>query len=811
PRHCILALVLTVLALAATWTPGPRVLERWGYNLGGRFAPEGASGAGVTVVGVDRRTREVYGPWPWSRNQVAEAVMRLSDLGASAIGILAPLETPAAPPSLPALADAVAKLNGKDRRRLAQLVRRLNPDSSLARAMQHTKRVVIAARYDTTPSPAPVPDWLGEIDLANGPSDTSAYRTAVEFLARGPRADAQVRAPLPALRDAAAGIGLTPIRAPGSQVNGVPLTVRAGEQTLPGFVLAMAAAAQGQTPAELVASGGPAAPGGMFYPRPLRPPAAKDPVAVYSVRALLRGQVPKAAVRGRPVLIGLTDAGTAANLVGPGSVRWTPVTWNAWALSALIRGDAVAMPQWFHGAQRGAVLALGLFLMFLPARLRGRLGLLVSVLLAAVALNVGLVTLLTDGLWLPVITPALFLVAAHLLLALHHRLDAAILHIRREAADAHRQLGLNLHDQGRLDAAFEAFRKCDDAAVVEPLYQLGLEYERRRQFAKALAVYEELAELDAGYRDIGERRVHLETVVTHLPGATSGPAPGAGNSTVILNNPGVEKPTLGRYRLERQLGRGAMGAVYLGEDPKIGRPVAVKTLALNDEFEGAALEEARERFRREAEAAGRLEHPNIVRIYDVGEEHDLAYIAMDYAEGSSLENWVEPERLLPAGEVLEVCAEVAEALDYAHRRKVVHRDIKPGNIIYDRDSGAVKVTDFGVASLADERKTRTGTVLGSPSYMSPEQVTGKRLDGRSDLFSLGVTLYQLLTGRLPFSGDSLANLAYRITQEKHPPLGKVRKGLPGCASRIVNKALQKEPQSRFADGAEMAEALRRCG
>lgn len=802
-------MVLTVLAVVATWTPGPRTLERWGYNLAGRVAPEGTAGTEVTVVGVDRRTREVYGPWPWSRDQVAEAVMRLSDLGASVIGILAPLETPAAPPSLPALANAVSKLNGQDRRRLTRLVRRLNPDSSLARAMEHTGRVVIAARYDTVHGAQPVPDWLREIAVASGGGDTPAYRTAVNFLARGPGGDARVRAPLPPVRKAAAAIGLTPIWAPGSWVNGVPLTVRTGDAVLPGFVLAMAAAAQGRSPGELVAARDLGAPDGMFYPRPLRPPGAREPVATYSVRALLRGQVPGAAVRGRPVLIGLTDEGSAPHLVGPGGVRWSPVTWNAWALSALLRDDAVQVPQWFNSAQRGALLALGFLLMFLPTRLRGRLGLLVSTLLAAVALNVGLVSLLTDGLWLPVITPALFLVAAHLLLALHHGLDVAVLRVRREALDAHRQLGLNLHDQGRLDAAFEAFRKCGDAAVAEPLYQLGLEYERRRQFAKALAVYEELAELDPGYRDSGERRVHLEAVVAHLPGAVSGPAPGS--STVILDNPGVEKPTLGRYRLERQLGRGAMGAVYLGEDPKIGRPVAVKTLALTDEFEGAALEEARERFRREAEAAGRLEHPNIVRVYDVGEEHDLAYIAMDYAEGSSLEAWVEPERLLPVDEVLEVCAGVAEALDYAHRRKVVHRDIKPGNIIYDRDSGAVKVTDFGVASLADERKTRTGTVLGSPSYMSPEQVTGKRLDGRSDLFSLGVTLYQLLTGRLPFSGDSLANLTYRITQEKHTPLGKVRRGLPGCASRIVNKALQKDAQRRFANGAEMAEALRRCG
>ncbi|MGA7800682.1 MAG: protein kinase, partial [Gammaproteobacteria bacterium] len=425
-------------------------------------------------------------------------------------------------------------------------------------------------------------------------------------------------------------------------------------------------------------------------------------------------------------------------------------------------------------------------------------------------LNAGLLALLTRALWLPVVTPALFLLGGQLLLTLNHRSESALRDARSDAADARRQLGLNLQNQGQLDAALEQFQACaGDPDVDEPLYQLGLEYERRRQFPKALAVYQELEQSEPGFRDVAERRAHLETLTAHLPTGTG--LGNAGTSTVALDNPAVEKPVLGRYRIERLLGQGAMGAVYLAEDPNIGRRVAVKALPLAEEFEGAALQEARGRLKREAEAAGRLKHPNIVAVHDVGEERDLAYIAMDYAEGRSLAAWTEAENLLAVDEVLYVCAEVAEALHYAHARKVVHRDIKPGNVIYDPNSGAVKVTDFGVASLVDDRKTRTGMVLGSPSYMSPEQITGNRIDGRSDLFSLGVTLYQLLTGRLPFRGDSVANLAYRITQEKHANLGRVRRGLPACASRIVNKALQKDPGDRYANGADMAEALRRCG
>jgi serine/threonine-protein kinase len=262
--------------------------------------------------------------------------------------------------------------------------------------------------------------------------------------------------------------------------------------------------------------------------------------------------------------------------------------------------------------------------------------------------------------------------------------------------------------------------------------------------------------------------------------------------------------------VERELGHGAMGVVYLAVDPTIGRKVAVKTLPLLQEYEGAEQAAIAERFFREAEAVGRLDHPNIVTVYDAGKEHDLAYIAMDYVPGASLDAYTGKPDLLPVWEVLEVAAQVADALDYAHKRNIVHRDIKPGNIMYDRDSGVAKITDFGVARLLDTSRTRTGTILGSPSYMSPEQVSGKKTDGRSDLFSLGVTLYQLLSGSLPFKGDSVATLMYQIANQKTPPVRKLRSDLPVSISRLINKTLQKNAASRFDSGAAMANAIRKC-
>jgi serine/threonine-protein kinase len=267
---------------------------------------------------------------------------------------------------------------------------------------------------------------------------------------------------------------------------------------------------------------------------------------------------------------------------------------------------------------------------------------------------------------------------------------------------------------------------------------------------------------------------------------------------------------LGRYQIDRELGRGAMGMVYLGHDPKIGRTVAIKTMSLAQEFEGDKLADVKARFFREAETAGRLNHPNIVTIYDVGEDQELSYIAMDYLKGDNLLAWSKSDNLLPPKVVLELMVQVAEALDYAHSQKVVHRDIKPANIIYDQETGVLKVTDFGVACVTDTSKTKTGTILGSPSYMSPEQLAGQKVDGRSDLFSLGITLYQLLSGELPFIADSLASLMYKIANEKHPDIRMFRPDLPACVSQILNKALQKKAEDRFQSGAQMAKALLRC-
>lgn len=266
----------------------------------------------------------------------------------------------------------------------------------------------------------------------------------------------------------------------------------------------------------------------------------------------------------------------------------------------------------------------------------------------------------------------------------------------------------------------------------------------------------------------------------------------------------------GRYEVESVLGKGAMGVVYLSRDPVIGRLVALKTLAVPDDSEEA--EEFQQRFLREAQAAGILAHPGIVTVHDAGvdEATGLSYIAMEYIEGKSLKDLLREGHPFTFSEVARIGATIASALDYAHSKGVVHRDVKPANILLTTQ-GLPKITDFGVARLETSNLTATGQFIGTPNYMSPEQITGDSITGRSDLFSLGVVLFELLTGTRPFGGASLTEITYKIVNSPPPIPSQLRPGLPPAFNPIILKLLEKDPTRRYAAGAEVGRALEALG
>jgi serine/threonine-protein kinase len=261
------------------------------------------------------------------------------------------------------------------------------------------------------------------------------------------------------------------------------------------------------------------------------------------------------------------------------------------------------------------------------------------------------------------------------------------------------------------------------------------------------------------------------------------------------------------YELQRELGRGAMAVVHLARQLSNDRLVAIKRLALQREFAAEDLAEVRQRFMREARAAGHLHHPDILQVLDAGEAGEDAWIAMEFVQGKDLSHYTRATQLLPAREVVRLGARLARALDYAHRQGVVHRDIKPANVMLDLANDVLKVMDFGIARIADGSRTRTGLVLGTPSFMSPEQLAGLKVDGRSDLYSLGAMIYQLLTAHLPHQSDSMARLMYQIANETPADVRHYRPGLPESLALVLALALEKRPELRYASGEQMAQDL----
>jgi len=525
---------------------------------------------------------------------------------------------------------------------------------------------------------------------------------------------------------------------------------------------------------------------------------------------VLQGKIPAEKYRGKIVLIGATALGIGDKFVTPINPSMSPVVTLAHSVSSILNEDFFIEPEWGFYARMGTLLFVALYLMLLLPRLSAVVGFIVSGILLLALFITHYILMTTQGMWLQLMMPALLLGGGHILLTTKRfflsekgkaRLDI-------ESAESNRMLGLSLQGQGQLDMAFEKFRKLPlDKSVLELLYNLALDYERKRQFNKAKSVYDYMADFNTKFRDIKDRAKRAQSLEETVILGGGGSSPGG---TLIAKGGGVEKPMLGRYEIDRELGKGAMGAVYLGKDPKISRVVAIKTMALSQEFEEDELVEVKARFFREAETAGRLNHPNIVTIFDAGEEHDLAYIAMEFLKGSDLSKYIKPNTLLPLKQVLSIIQRAADGIDYAHQYNVVHRDIKPANIMWDPETDSCKITDFGIARITDSSKTKTGMVLGTPSYMSPEQLAGKKVTGQSDIFSLGVMLFQMATGKLPFTGDSMASLMYKIANEEHPAPESIKPSIPRCVTVIINRAMKKDVKQRYQRGKEMVDDIAKC-
>ncbi|TDY01660.1 serine/threonine-protein kinase [Thiohalophilus thiocyanatoxydans] len=824
-----LGLIVAGLFLLAGVADITRPLENAGYDLGARFAASQPGSQDVVVIAIDQDAIEQFGPWPWRRDLLARATRQLSAMNPAVIGFALPFESEQRAVGLESLQALKAELEKQEgSRQLLELANQteeqMQTDRDFANSLRSAGRVVLAIPYARngavreTPVLADYQEKFRLDDVSGKPDESLWYQ---RFLPEPVQSVDRIYPPVEMLAEYANGAGVMNLgNGKEPALRAEPLVFRYGEHYLPSFTLMVATHTRQLSMSQIsvhLEHGVELADQRInadnklrIYPRFYRGKEDKPPIKVISILDLLEDKIDSESISNKTILVGLTGSPYAASLQTPLGESMPPVLATAHSVTSLLNDDMFEVPYWASWAQWSLIIVMGLYLMFILPRFRMSTGVALSALLLIGLFNGYLIAMLAKTTWLPLMTPLALLLIGHLVLAMKQFLQGQLRHVYLELSGANQALAQQYHSQGQLDQAFEKYRHCIvDEPLLNQLYNLGLDYERKRQYNKAVAVFKYIESHDASFSDVQERLKHNREVSEQFViGNSKSSAPADG--TLIVSNPGVQKPMIGRYMIDSELGRGAMGMVYLGHDPKIGRSVAIKTMSLSQEFEGDKLVDVKERFFREAETAGRLHHPNIVTIYDVGEDQDLSYIAMDYLKGENLMAYAKSDNLLPARETFDVIIQIAEALDYAHNEKVVHRDIKPANMIYDRDSGVVKVTDFGVACLTDTSKTKTGTILGSPSYMSPEQLAGAKLDGRSDLFSLGVMLYQMLTGELPFIADSLASLMYKIANEKHPDIRMFRPDLPSCVSQVINKALHKELDRRFQSGAQMTKTLTRC-
>lgn len=823
-----LGLIVALVMLLAARGDLIQSLERKAYDLGVQATTRTASDR-IAVIIIDDTSIANIGRWPWSRDVHARMIDLLAgakarviantafffepqrDAGLGYIEKLIALQKEAPESAKPGPADEVlAKIGGV----LNEAEQTLNADRKLASSIGQAGNVVLPMVFQQLVEPQgnpdkPLPDYVA----ANG-----LPLVAAPIL---PPPGVFPLYPIAGLGAAKPGIGHlnADIDVDGA-VRAEPLLVRYYDKVFPALSVQIAARSLNLGVADIKPLWGEALQLGklrvqtdhelrmhtFFYAdRDGRPPFPVD-----SFFDVISGKVPASKFQDKIVLIGATAAGLGTAQVTPVSPAMAPVMTLAHAVSSILGEHFFVSPSWGIWVQLGVFLLVALYLILLLPRMKAGLAAVVSlgIGLVLLATHFGLMT--TQLIWIQFMGSISLLAVGYAALTTKRFLvtERGKEKSDAESAESNRMLGIAYQAQGQLDLAWDKFRQCPlNDPVMENLYSLALDFERKRQFNKAESVFQYMAEHNPKFRDLEQRLTRAkalsETVI--LGGAQGHPG-----GTVMLAGGGMEKPMLGRYQVEKELGKGAMGVVYLGKDPKIGRVVAIKTMALSQEFEGDELAEVKERFFREAETAGRLTHPNIVTIYDAGEEHDLAYIAMEFLKGRDLTPYTKKDALLPVPQVLSIVARVAEALGYAHQQNVVHRDIKPANIMYEPESDTPKVTDFGIARVTDSSKTKTGMVLGTPSYMSPEQLAGKKVEGRSDLFSLGVTLYQMLCGSLPFQGESMAQLMFKIANDPHPDIRTVNPALPACVAAVINKALAKDPEQRYLTGEQMAKAIRLC-
>ena len=806
---------LLLLRLAAEVVPVARrpdlvLLDFW-QTLKGTRAPSPQ----VVIVGIDEKSIARFGPPAWPRSEYVPLVERLAAAGAKVIGF-----------------DYT----------FGELEREADNNRLFAAAIKKAGNVVFGYEFtrvgDPSPPGGPLPEPVRATALAR--FESVAVPPAPGLIA-----------PEPVLAGAAAAVGhVRAIMGEDGRMRMLPLVVQYGEQGYPSLALQVARVYTGTPAGDVGLAGGvvqmgawdvPVSPSGEVL---LNWPAAGEKAfPQYSFLDVVRGDVPDEAFRGKAVLV----AGTADGLDDrdfPFAVEAPGVLAYAIFLDNVFRFDFVQAPVWAWLVEWGLYLALcGLCVWLLPRlptpALLAPLGLVVALRLTASerkTRDLGAEKLDQERLLgLSFQEKGMLDMALATFNKLPFTPDMKLVYLN---------LGLDYENRGLREKAFLVYKKIFDADpafedVVQRMERLSQAGAGSSFFSAPTGLAGRTAtpaptaapptESPLGHLVATDATPTENDVPTQIaptvrggvqptaPGRTAVPPPTHAAPPTVHSTPSpsvTSMPTgpappgarLGRYVVERHLGRGGMGDVYLVNDTVIDRKAALKTIRLDTEADPKQTIEIRQRFYREGQTAGRLTHPNIVTVYDVGEDLGMSYIVMEFVEGQTLTQWMKAQRF-SVGQIKHVVYNAAMALQYAHENGIYHRDVKPDNIMVGK-SGQVKVMDFGIARAVDSTLTKTGSVMGTPAYMSPEQAEGRKIDARSDIFSLGVILYELLTGRKPFRGDTYPSLMFAILKEEPPPPSQVDPNVSPAWDAIVARALAKNRDERYQTAKDFAQAVK---
>jgi CHASE2 domain-containing sensor protein/tRNA A-37 threonylcarbamoyl transferase component Bud32 len=812
--------VAGIISLSYNRFPPFEALEKVFYSIEMRLDLQGSTGENkIAIVNIDEKSINQLGPWPWPRYLIADMINILKGNGAKMIGLDLMFSQREQNQGLEEVRKLYQTVEQRQKsagsqpnyawilEKLKEIEKGLDNDRKLTESVKKSGNII-----------APVVGKFGDYDTElvipyNSVIERNALKTvrvskALEkFLSVN-----QLLTPYPELSESSKGLG---------HINSDPDKAREGSvhipfinyrgHIIPSLPLRLALDYLNIYPAQVINLDDgirlgdrtvPTANGEIF----VKFKGARRSFPYYSFVDILKVRKVPAVFEDKIVLIGFTAQEGASSINTPVDPEMPRVELTANVIEDFLNGRYLKRPKSMIHVEALLVLLVGFgSAFFLP-----RLNYFPRTVLTGAFLFLLFITstlfFTTLGIWFKITYVSLSLVSLYVVFSVKELIvrEKSMELFSKESIETNKMLGLSLQSQGLLDLAFEKFKKCPpDEAMKDVLYNLGLDFERKRMLNKAVSVYDYVTK-EGWFRDLAERIPKLRKLAGELSLGTSR---GGKDVKILLSDDLETKPTVGRYEILGELGQGAMGMVYKARDPRINRELAIKTIRFSDEFEEDRAMEVKQRFFKEAELAGKLSHPSIISVYDVGEDYDLTYMAMELLDGKDLEDFCQKDTRLPLKKVLAIVADTAEALDYAHSQGVIHRDVKPANIMLLKN-GRIKVTDFGIAKAVSSSQTKTGVILGTPNYMSPEQINGQEIDGRSDIFSLGVVFFQLLTGELPFRGKTLTELFYQITQSKHPSPRDINPKVLKPCEQLIDKALEKDPNRRFQRAMDFAKYLR---